>query len=148
MQKLIRTVILASLAVFTLFCAGCANRVIARPKEATPLPAISSQPADAACIFREYCENQALADVTYRGKRLIFTDLRVDAISRSGGNYYFESGNLRFRTTYPTDLDYLAEGTVVTVAGDCQGLIWNSIYFNSCWLDIVSGGLTAPRSGY
>ena len=72
----------------------------------------------------------------------------MDAISRSAGNYYFGSDNLRFKPTYATDLDYLAECTLVSVAGNCQGLIFSHVYFNDCWLSVVLGGLNTPRSGY
>ena len=139
---------LAILAVLPLCLGGCATQVVARPKDATLSVSPSPQPAETARVSQDYRDNPSMADASYQGKRLIFNEVRIESVVRTVSNYYFTAGNIRFRPTCMGDLDYLAEGTVVSVVGECQGLLWGYVYFNDCWIGILSGGLAAPRSGY
>ena len=148
MKKFLSAVILSGLIILPAVFSGCASQVVARPKDATPLPVVQWQEADLARVSHDYQGNPALAESSYQGKRLFFSGVRVEGVSSTNGNYYFAAGNLRFRPGCIGDLGYLSEGTVVNVAGDCQGLLWNYVYFNDCWIQVVSGGLGAPRSGY
>jgi hypothetical protein len=148
MNKVVFSSGLSCLMVFLLVLSGCAARVVARPKEATPLPNLNSQVAEAFLVSADYRGSPSLAESKYQGKRLFFKEVQVDTVVRSSGNFYFGSGNLRFKPTYLTDLDYLAEGTVVSVAGNCQGFLWNYVYFTDCWVSAVSGAITTPRTGY
>ena len=139
---------MAVLALLPLMFSGCASHIVARPKNATITIQPSPQPAQVAEVSQAYRDDPAQADASYQGRRLVLNEVRVETVVRTVSNYYFSCGNVRFRPRCPSDLDYLGEGTLVCVVGDCQGLLYSYVYFNDCWISILSGGLATPRTGY
>jgi hypothetical protein len=139
-------IILPVSLAFLLLFTGCTVHTIAAPKAV-----IYKQPSlqvEYSQFCADYAADTAKAALSYEGKNILINNLRVDGVVRSHPNFYVAVGNLRFRPRYPSDLEKLAEGTVINVGGECQGLLWGYIYFNDCWIGVVSGGLTQTRSGY
>jgi hypothetical protein len=132
---------------------GCAPQNYAFPM---PLPLVSPIFASLEQVTSDYLVNPAEADVRYLGKRLVFSNVRVEQVHSiyylSGGAIatsmvdFFSSGIISFQL-----LDYrgvqqrVQVGYILNLDGICQGLIGGMVLVRDCWVGSVSGDLGIGR---
>jgi hypothetical protein len=137
--------IIVSLCLMAMFAAGCAERSMAPPpaNTFTPIP----KTVEVVKLRDAYAVSTSQADAMYVGQRVHLKDLTVSSVWRGFVAYYAIVDNMWFKVAYPFYLDGVGPDTVIEVTGICSGYMYGRIYFEDCWVGVISGA-TATRSGY
>jgi hypothetical protein len=135
------TVVVALLA---MLAAGCAQRSMTppAPNTFTPVPKM----VEVTKLREAYAVSTSAADALYVGQRVHLKDLTVSSVWKQLA-FYAIVDNMWFKVAYPFYLDGVGVGTVIEITGVCSGYMYGHIYFEDCWIGIISGA-TATRSGY
>jgi len=110
-------------------------------------------------LLADYVTDEVAADAKYKGKRLLFTNIKVEALNVnivdsasdpdiSIINYYIE-----FRLRFNEDTPLIKEGFILDIIGDVRGLIGMGnryVVVDNCWINIVEGDMEGdiPDWGY
>ena len=110
-------------------------------------------------LVYDYTADEVTADAKYKGKGLLLNEVEVDNLDGYWvyiglGEWVFEktffySGTVKFelRGDDYAILQNIEEGYVLTIVGECQGLVsgvYNKepyIFINDCWVNNISGDL-------
>jgi len=97
-------------------------------------------------LYAEFIADEAAAKAKYKGEKLLFTGVTVEEIDSyfldiRATKIYIRSGPAEFLPRYPDDFDYILEGFVVDIVGDCQGLSWGRVVINDCWIQVTEGDI-------
>ena len=140
---LIKTAALLSLTA--ALASGCTVRINPPAPMVLSRAPVTVEPSKLAA---DYAAGITEADACYAGQRLYFYHLTVDRIVSAANTRYIAVGNMWFEPDYYSYLTNLGEGTVIDVAGQCQGYSNGRIVFRDCWVSLVGGAATTTRSGY
>jgi hypothetical protein len=104
-------------------------------------------------LYSDYMVDEGAADAKYKGRRFIFTNVKVEEIesrfvNRRAIDIYIMNNFVKFRPRYPADIDGILVGFIVEIVGECQGLQWGRIIVKDCWVAIIEGDLGDVTSGY
>lgn len=137
--------LLSSLIVLT----GCARYELFVPEYQRFTP-----PPDEITIeqlLSDYMTDQAAADAKYKEKTFLFTGIEVEEVGNNLGvgghranpasDIFIIYGSARFTPRFITDFDYIAEGFVVDIIGECQGWQFNRVLITDCWIGVVEGDI-------
>ncbi len=98
-------------------------------------------------VYADYMANKSAADHMYKGKRFLFTGIRVEEVEsyflnpRAIENYIMY-GSVKFRARYAEYLDGYKEGFVVDIVGEVQSLSFGDILIiKDCWFSVVEGDI-------
>lgn len=152
-------VVVLSTLILLLSClivlAGCARYQLFVPEYQHFTP-----PPDEVTIeqlLSDYMTDEAVADAKYKGKTFLFTGIKVEEVGNNITNHranpasdiYIISGSARFTPRYISDFDYIAEGFVIDIIGECQGWQFSRVLITDCWVGVVEGDLSdIPRWEY
>ncbi len=136
--------LMSSLIVLT----GCARYQLFVPEYQHFTP-----PPDEVAIeqlLSDYMTNGVAADAKYKGKAFLFTGIEVEEVGNNltdhranpASDIFIISGSARFTPRYVSDFDYIAEGFVVDIIGECQGWQFSRVLITDCWVGVVEGDLS------
>lgn len=136
--------LLSSLIVLT----GCARYELFVPeyRHFTPPP----DEVTIEQLLSDYMTDQVAADAKYKGKTFLFTRIEVEEVGNNltdhranpASDIYIISGSARFTPKYISEFDYIAEGFVVDIIGECQGWQFSRVLITDCWVGVVEGDLS------
>jgi len=146
-------IILSSLFIIN----GCAGYELFIPEyhELSPPP----EEVNIRQLYSDYMADEAIADVNYKGERLVFYEVEVEQVLGywiyiGHGNWIYEntsfiSESVKFelRKEDYGIMQNIEKGYILNIVGECQGLIFGGynreplIFINECWVESVSGDL-------
>ena len=140
----ISAIILSTLMMLGVF--GCSND----NNVTTPATIEYNAPpeeADIDRVYADYMTNKSAADHMYKGKRFLFSGVRVEEVESYSQNprvidNYIMYGSIKFRARYAEYLDGYKEGFVVDIVGEVQSLSFGDILIiKDCWFSVVEGDI-------
>lgn len=110
---------------------------------------IASPPVEISIeqLISDYMTDKAAADVKYKGKTFLFTEITVEEVQNNANTYpppfdtYILSGLTQFSPRYNTGFDYIGKGFVVDIIGKIQGWQFSRVSITDCWVGVVEGDI-------
>ena len=106
-------------------------------------------------LITDYETDTVSADAKYKGKTFLFSGITVESVQNNNNTYpppfdvYIFSGLMTFAPRYHTGFDYIGEGFVVDLVGECQGWQFSRISITECWVGVVEGDVNSiPELDY
>ena len=75
-----------------------------------------------------------------RGKE-VENNLGVGGHRANPSDIFIISGSARFTPRFITNFDYVAEGFVIDIIGECKGWQLNRVLITDCWIGVVEGDI-------
>jgi len=108
-------------------------------------------------LLSDYLADEVAADTKYKGKRFLFTNVKVEALNVnivnsaydpdiSIINYYVE-----FMIRFNEDTPIIKEGFILDILGDIRGLFGTGNHYiivDNCWIGIVEGDTEGDILGW
>ncbi|MFC1865524.1 hypothetical protein ACFLYB_02275 [Chloroflexota bacterium] len=99
-------------------------------------------------LLSDYTSDEVAADIKYKGKRLLFSDVEVESLtiifidSANDPILYIVNSDIEFRPKYDIDTTFVREGFVVDMIGEVYGwfgLVDRYLVVENCWVKIIEG---------
>ncbi|UCE98319.1 MAG: hypothetical protein JSV74_03070 [Dehalococcoidia bacterium] len=113
-----------------------------RPVEAPPLEVTLDQ------VLSDYISDEETANITYGGKRLLFSNIEVERIKVNNMDDYdipivhIVSNGVEFKPRFESDTTFIREGFVLDIIGEVDGWFGAAkryLVVKNCWVKVVEG---------
>ena len=135
----------------TVFFSGCSKQesFITEYQHFTPPP----DEITIEQLLSDYMTDEDAADVKYKWKRFLFTEVEVEEVFGTVSFFdfgyeayrktHFMSGNVKFTDLldFNVAMQNIEVGYVLNVVGECRGLKGGIVSIHDCWVESIKGDL-------
>jgi hypothetical protein len=138
------TVIMLSVIFVLTGCQSDEHIIIPiyEPVEEPPLEVVLDQ------VLSNYISDEMVANTKYGGKRLLFTNIKVEKVKVNNMDDYdipivhIESNGVVFKPKFESDTTFVREGFVIDIIGEVDG--WFGVanrylVVKNCWVKVIEG---------